>query len=102
VEVVNELWLSGPEKTTLLVPCTMNLAVLARVVLISYAPCMLECTLVRRMANEDPNDHRPVILCEYSHAMGNSNGSLDKYWRCFRENSAVQGGFHMGLGRSRS
>ena len=46
-----------------------------------------------RMANEDLNDHRPVILCEYSHAMGNSNGSLDKYWRCFRENSAVQGGF---------
>ena len=46
-----------------------------------------------KMANEDPNDHRPVILCEYSHAMGNSNGSLDKYWRCFRENSAVQGGF---------
>lgn len=46
-----------------------------------------------RMAVEDPSDPRPVILCEYSHAMGNSNGSLDKYWRCFRENSAVQGGF---------
>ena len=46
-----------------------------------------------RMAAEDPNDHRPVILCEYSHAMGNSNGGLHKYWECFRKEGAVQGGF---------
>lgn len=27
---------------------------------------------------------RPVILCEYAHAMGNSGGSLDSYWvRCW-------------------
>ncbi len=45
------------------------------------------------MAIEDPRDQRPVILCEYSHAMGNSNGSLDKYWSCFRKEGAVQGGF---------
>jgi beta-galactosidase len=25
--------------------------------------------------------------------MGNSNGSLDKYWECFRKEGAVQGGF---------
>jgi beta-galactosidase/beta-glucuronidase len=24
----------------------------------------------------DPNDTRPVILCEYSHAMNNSNGAI--------------------------
>lgn len=23
---------------------------------------------------------RPCVLCEYSHAMGNSNGNLHKYW----------------------
>eukprot|EP00439_Symbiodinium_sp_Y106_P078352 s153_g17.t1 len=26
---------------------------------------------------------RPVILCEYSHALGNSNGSLHSYWELF-------------------
>ena len=46
-----------------------------------------------QMAAEEPLDGRPVILCEYSHAMGNSNGGLDKYWECFRKEGAVQGGF---------
>tara|TARA_B100000519_G_scaffold38248_2_gene28089 strand:- start:1368 stop:4583 length:3216 start_codon:yes stop_codon:yes gene_type:complete len=36
---------------------------------------------------------RPVILCEYSHAMGNSNGGLHEYWKCFRQTNSVQGGF---------
>ena len=27
--------------------------------------------------------NRPVILCEYSHAMGNSNGNLHLYWEVF-------------------
>jgi len=27
------------------------------------------------------------------YAKGNSNGSLDKYWECFRKEGAVQGGF---------
>lgn len=37
--------------------------------------------------------NRPVVLCEYSHAMGNSNGGLHKYWKCFRQSTSVQGGF---------
>lgn len=41
--------------------------------------------------------HRPVILCEYSHALGNSNGSLKQYWDLFRssapEHRSLQGGF---------
>lgn len=36
---------------------------------------------------------RPLILCEYSHAMGNSNGSLSDYFRVFKTKSGVQGGF---------
>lgn len=36
---------------------------------------------------------RPLILCEYSHAMGNSNGNLHKYWELFRSNPRCQGGF---------
>ena len=38
-------------------------------------------------------DERPLIMCEYSHAMGNSNGSLSDYWDVIRENHGLQGGF---------
>ena len=38
-------------------------------------------------------DPRPVILCEYSHAMGNSNGSLAEYWDAFERFHGLQGGF---------
>ncbi|MGF1688057.1 beta-galactosidase [Photobacterium japonica] len=40
-----------------------------------------------------PNEHRPLILCEYAHAMGNSLGSFDQYWNAFREFPRLQGGF---------
>ena len=45
------------------------------------------------MLQEDVLDKRPIILCEYSHAMGNSNGSDDRYWECFRREGPIQGGF---------
>ncbi len=44
-------------------------------------------------AEETGLDDRPMILCEYSHAMGNSNGSLVDYWRAFETHPALQGGF---------
>ena len=36
---------------------------------------------------------RPVVLCEYTHAMGNSNGSLDLMWDQFYAHTHLQGGF---------
>lgn len=36
---------------------------------------------------------RPLILCEYSHAMGNSNGSLADYFEVFNSCPGIQGGF---------
>lgn len=30
-----------------------------------------------------PGDRRPVILCEYAHAMGNSSGNVREYWEAF-------------------
>lgn len=36
---------------------------------------------------------RPLILCEYSHAMGNSNGSLADYWDTILATDGLQGGF---------
>eukprot|EP00931_Biecheleriopsis_adriatica_P052779 TRINITY_DN30773_c0_g1_i1.p1 TRINITY_DN30773_c0_g1~~TRINITY_DN30773_c0_g1_i1.p1 ORF type:complete len:1158 (-),score=136.44 TRINITY_DN30773_c0_g1_i1:116-3589(-) len=40
-------------------------------------------------------DKRPMIMCEYSHAMGNSNGALHLFYELFRskEHSRLQGGF---------
>ncbi|MFZ9024693.1 MAG: glycoside hydrolase family 2 TIM barrel-domain containing protein, partial [Anaerohalosphaeraceae bacterium] len=35
---------------------------------------------------------RPLILCEYSHAMGNSCGNLADYWTALREHRQLQGG----------
>jgi beta-galactosidase len=36
---------------------------------------------------------RPLILCEYSHAMGNSNGGLADYWKVIDQHRLLQGGF---------
>ena len=47
---------------------------------------------VKGMA-EDPNESRPVIFCEYAHAMGNANGNLKEYWDLFRQYPRLQGGF---------
>ena len=41
----------------------------------------------------ESRDPRPVILCEYSHAMGNSNGTLKEYWEAFWKYPGLQGGF---------
>ncbi len=35
----------------------------------------------------------PLIECEYSHAMGNSNGTLAEYWDAIESTPGLQGGF---------
>ncbi len=35
----------------------------------------------------------PLILCEYTHAMGNSNGGLKEYWDVFYSGTNAQGAF---------
>ena len=42
------------------------------------------------LAMKDP---RPMILCEYSHAMGNSNGNLADYWELIDRTPNLQGGY---------
>ncbi len=39
---------------------------------------------------EDP---RPLIMCEYMHAMGNSVGNLHDYWALIKKEPSLQGGF---------
>ena len=43
--------------------------------------------------SEANEDNRPLIACEYSHCMGNSNGSLADYWAAFEKYDGLQGGF---------
>jgi beta-galactosidase len=42
---------------------------------------------------ETREDYRPVIMCEYSHAMGNASGSLSDYWKAIESHHGLQGGF---------
>lgn len=39
------------------------------------------------------NPSKPLIQCEYAHAMGNSLGGLDHYWELVRKYPSYQGGF---------
>jgi beta-galactosidase len=41
----------------------------------------------------DQSKTRPYIMCEYSHAMGNSNGNFQEYWDIIRSDRKMQGGF---------
>ena len=37
-------------------------------------------------------DPRPLMQCEYSHAMGNSNGGFDEYWKLYKAGTRARGG----------
>lgn len=56
-----------------------------------YCPMYARIWQLERHANQ--RDARPLILCEYEHAMGNSEGNLDDYWAVIRRNDQLQGGF---------
>jgi len=55
------------------------------------APMYPSVAEVERLAAEV--DHRPVIMCEYAHSMGNSTGSLVEYWEAVDRWPRLQGGF---------
>lgn len=42
---------------------------------------------------KDSTDMRPMIQCEYAHAMGNSEGGFKEYWDLFRKYPKLQGGY---------
>ncbi len=46
-----------------------------------------------RWSQTTADRRRPLILCEYSHAMGNSNGGLADYYAAFERHDGLQGGF---------
>ena len=55
-------------------------------------PMYPELSAIERYARSN-SAQRPLILCEYSHAMGNSNGSLADHWELFGRYPLLQGGF---------
>ncbi len=66
-----------------------------------YAPTLSSYDIISTMyptvdhvldlMNQDPT--RPVIICEYAHAMGNGLGNFYKYWDAFDKYPRLQGGF---------
>jgi len=42
---------------------------------------------------KDKKNDRPLVMCEYAHAMGNSTGNLQDYWDVIEKYPILQGGF---------
>lgn len=43
--------------------------------------------------SDNPHMSRPILMCEYEHAMGNSLGNLDEYWDLIWSRKNLIGGF---------
>ena len=56
------------------------------------APMYPSINAIKEYAKSSKAD-RPLIMCEYSHAMGNSNGTLAEYWEVIESTRGLQGGF---------
>ena len=56
-----------------------------------YCPMYYDYRASERYASSNPE--RPLIQCEYAHAMGNSMGGLKEYWDLIRKYPSYQGGF---------
>ena len=56
-----------------------------------YAPMYARITHLLDWASEPRS--RPLIMCEYAHAMGNSVGNLRDYWEVIYAHPQLQGGF---------
>lgn len=55
--------------------------------------CPMYPTLEEVAAYATAEKHRPYIMCEYSHAMGNSLGNFAEYWDLIYKYRLLQGGF---------
>jgi beta-galactosidase len=57
-----------------------------------WCPMYARIPEIEAYAKDAKND-RPLILCEYAHAMGNSTGNLQDYWDVIEKYPKLQGGF---------
>jgi beta-galactosidase len=56
-----------------------------------YAPMYPNISAVEKYAQGHPE--KPMIMCEYAHAMGNSTGAFKDWWDLIEKYDALQGGF---------
>ncbi|HXY69515.1 MAG TPA: glycoside hydrolase family 2 TIM barrel-domain containing protein [Gemmatimonadales bacterium] len=56
-----------------------------------FVPMYPRIEALERYARSDAD--RPLIMCEYAHAMGNSTGNLQEYWDVIKRYPKLQGGF---------
>ena len=56
-----------------------------------YCPMYARMEWMEKYAKGNPE--RPLIQCEYAHAMGNSVGNLQDYWDLIEKYKPLQGGF---------
>ena len=56
-------------------------------------PMYFDHASCEKYASRDPRPAKPLIQCEYAHAMGNSMGGLKEYWDLVRKYPVYQGGF---------
>lgn len=63
----------------------------------AFYPTDIQCPMYADYAWVDrymaSNPERPLIFCEYAHAMGNSLGGFKEYWDLIRHYPQFQGGF---------
>lgn len=57
-----------------------------------WCPMYADINYLERYALDQDND-RPLIMCEYAHAMGNSTGNLQEYWDVIEKYPILQGAF---------
>ena len=55
--------------------------------------CPMYATIEHMIEYARQNPDRPLIQCEYAHAMGNSVGNLQDYWNAIETHPSLQGGF---------
>ncbi len=48
---------------------------------------------IREKVLDNPEETRPFVICEYTHAMGNSCGDIAEYWDMIYNNEQMMGGF---------
>jgi beta-galactosidase len=58
-----------------------------------YCPMYSSIEEIEKYATGTPAPSRPLIMCEYAHAMGNSTGNLQDYWNVIEKYDALQGAF---------
>lgn len=54
--------------------------------------CPMYATIDRIIKYAETHKDKPLIQCEYAHAMGNSTGNLQDYWDAIEKHDMLQGG----------